>query len=113
MTRRIMPLLLALVLAGLGTAAVLVYVATADARALKGKKAVTVLLAAQRIPAGTTAAQLRSGELLEQVQMPVDAVPPDALGAVESELDQLVLTADLAPRQMLLRGQFGPEKKAA
>jgi pilus assembly protein CpaB len=111
MTRRILPLLLAIVLAGLGTAAVLAYVVTADARALKGKEAVTVLLALKKIPAGTTAGQVRSGDFVEQVRMPADAVPKDALGSVGAELDSLIITSDLMPRQMLLRGQFGPEKK--
>lgn len=111
MTRRILPLLLAIVLAGVGTAAVLAYVATADARALKGKEAVTVLLAAKRIPAGTTAGQVRSGEFVEKVRMPADAVPEGALGSIGGDLESLVIVSELLPQQMLLRGHFGPEKK--
>ena len=55
MVRRILTIALAIVLAIIGTGAVLLYVKQADKRALAGQKAVTVLVAAQQIPAGTPA----------------------------------------------------------
>jgi pilus assembly protein CpaB len=55
MSRRILAVVGALLLALVGTGAVFAYVNRADARAVEGQKAVTVLMAAKEIPAGTTA----------------------------------------------------------
>ena len=99
-------LLAALALAGLGTAAVLSYVSGAESRAMAGKKAVTVLVAAERIPAGTTGERVRSGGYTEAVRMPAETVPADALGALDASLDTLRVTAEIQPRQLLLRGAF-------
>src|SRR5688572_21071391 len=107
MSRRILALLMALALAALGSLAVVAYVRAADQRALAGQKAVTVLVAAKRIPAGTTAAQLRTGDYVEKVPMPAATVPKDALDSLPVELDELAVTADVQARQLLLRGIFG------
>jgi pilus assembly protein CpaB len=112
MTRRIMPLLLAIVLAGLGTVAVLAYVKSADSRAIAGKKAVTVLIATKLIPAGTPAGQIRDGGFTEKVTMPAETIPKGALAAISTELDSLVVTADVQAQQLLLGGMFGAEKQA-
>lgn len=111
MKSRMLVLVAALTLAALGAIAVLSYVSGADTRAIKGKKAVQVLVAKKRIPAGTTGARLRTEALLEQVRMPAQTVPADALGSIDGGLDALVLSGDLQPRQLLLRGMFGrPER---
>jgi len=107
MRRRILAVLVALALAAVGCASVVAYVRAADQRALAGREATWVLLATRRIPAGTTTAQLRAGKYLERVAMPVAAVPKDALGTLEPELDGLALTADVQARQLLLRGLLG------
>lgn len=107
MKSRVLVLALALVLAAFGTVAVLAYVSGADSRAVKGKRPVSVLVAKSRVPAGTPGARLRAGTLLEQVRMPAETVPADALGSIDAGLDQLVLTAELQPRQLVLRGMFG------
>ncbi|GIH81007.1 hypothetical protein Plo01_74360 [Planobispora longispora] len=105
-------LLAALVLGLGGAAAVLVYVSGAESRALEGKKAVSVLVAKDRIPAGTTGERVRSGELTELVRMPAESVPADALGALDAATDKLVLTSGLQPRQLLLRGMFAAPERA-
>jgi pilus assembly protein CpaB len=112
MTRRITPILLAVLLAALGTVAVLAYVKGADSRALAGKKAVTVVVAAKLIPAGTPAGQVRDGGFTERVQMPAGTIPAGTLGEVPASLDSLVTTADIQPQQLLVRGMFGAEKQA-
>lgn len=111
MTRRILGVLLAIVLAVLGTAAVLVYVKAAQNRVADGQRAVTVLIAKQRIPAGTSGESIRGRGLVEEVVMPALAVPADTLSAVPNELERLVVTADVQPRQLLLRGMFGAATK--
>ncbi|GGS86890.1 hypothetical protein GCM10010156_51810 [Planobispora rosea] len=106
-------LLAALALALGGAAAVLVYVSGAEERALEGKKVVTVLVAKERIPAGTTGERVRSGDLTEPVRMPAETVPADALGRLDAGLDELALTSGLQPRQLLLRGMFAARQQAA
>ncbi|HET6213927.1 MAG TPA: Flp pilus assembly protein CpaB [Micromonosporaceae bacterium] len=105
--RRRMPLiLLAALLALLGTAGLLLYVRSADARALAGKQAVTVLVATQRIPAGTSAARIRAEGYVQRVRMPAETVPADTLASLD-DLGKLVLTSDVQQRQLVLRGMFG------
>ncbi|GAA3167730.1 hypothetical protein GCM10010466_67880 [Planomonospora alba] len=113
MRSRLLLLLAALLLAGAGTAAVLAYVSGAESRALEGKRAVTVLVAAERIPAGTTGERIRSGGYTEQLRVPAETVPADALGALDAALDTLRVTADVQPRQLLLRGMFAAPSPAA
>ncbi|GIH97388.1 Flp pilus assembly protein CpaB [Planobispora siamensis] len=112
MKSRIFTLLAALVLGLAGIAAVLVYVSGAESRALEGKKAVGVLVAKERIPAGTTGEQVRARGLAELVRMPAETVPADALSAVDAALEQLALTAELQPRQLLLRGMFAQPQQS-
>jgi pilus assembly protein CpaB len=107
MKRSLIAVALAVVLAAVGATSILVYVRSADDRAMAGKQAVTVLLTTKRVSAGTTGAALRSGGYLEAVSMPATAVPADALSTIDPTLDQLVLNGDLQPRQLVLRGAFG------
>lgn len=102
MNRRILTIILAVLLAVLGTTAVLFYVNKADARALEGKEAVTVLVATKPIPAGTTAKA--ANELLRVEKMPVASVPSDALDAIDQNLENLVTSTNLAQGQLLTRG---------
>ncbi|HEX5994014.1 MAG TPA: RcpC/CpaB family pilus assembly protein [Jiangellales bacterium] len=111
MTRRIIGVLLAIILAVLGTTAVLVYVKAAQNRVADGQRAVRVLIATQRIPAGTSGESIRGRGLVEEVVMPALSVPVDTLSVVPTELDGLVVTSDVQPRQLLLRGMFGAATK--
>ncbi|GAB1692167.1 Flp pilus assembly protein CpaB [Krasilnikovia sp. M28-CT-15] len=106
MRRRLLAVLVAAVLAGIGCIAVVAYVRGADQRALAGRQAVWVLISTQRIPAGTSAAAIRGGGYTERVAMPAETVPATALGELDAQLDTLVLTADLPPSQLVLRGMF-------
>lgn len=75
MRRRILIALTALVLAGVSAAALLVYAKGVDRRAVAVRQGVWVLLAAKRIPAGTTGAQIRRQGLADKVLMPAETVP--------------------------------------
>jgi len=102
-TRRLIIAAAALVLAVAGITSVLSYVRGADARALAGMKAVSVLVAQKSIPAGTSAgAALRQGLLASQ-KLPASAVPADAVRAISADQSSLVLNASLQPGQLLLR----------
>lgn len=99
MNRRILAIILAVTLAVLGTTAVLVYVSKADARALAGQQAVTVLVATEPIPAGTSVAAAKSAFAVEQ--MPAGSVPSDVLREISKESADLVTSTDIAQGQLL------------
>ena len=103
MTRRILTIVLAIVLAAVGTGAVLLYVKGADQRAIAGQKAVTVLAANQQVPAGTTAGTALADGMLRHQTLPASSVPSDAVRAITPQLKSLVLSADLPSGQLLLK----------
>jgi len=108
MTRRILAIIVALVLAGLGTAGVLLYALSADDRAREAiGNPVTVVVASKRIPVGTSGARIRSENLVRLVTMPSTSVPDDVMDRVPAELDKLVVTSNIAAGQLLLRAHFG------
>ncbi|MGR6322740.1 RcpC/CpaB family pilus assembly protein [Micromonospora soli] len=107
MARRIIPVLISLVLATVGTGAIMLYLRSADERAVEGKQARTVLVADRQIPAGTSGKVLRTKGYLRQVRMPVETLPEDALAQVTGNLDPLVTTAPVQRGQLILRAMFG------
>jgi pilus assembly protein CpaB len=101
--RRILTITLAVLLAAVGTVAVLAYVHQASNRALQGVKAVTVLVANGEIPSGTPAGQaVRDGSLGQQ-RLPAASVPADAVRSITPALAGLVTSAALPSGQLLLR----------
>lgn len=113
MKRRILTVALAVLLAVLGSAGVLAYVHQADARALAGMKAVTVLVAQQEIPSGTSASSALQQELLNSQRLPASSVPSDALRSITPGLGGLVMSANVAPGQLLLRPMLVTAAQAA
>lgn len=104
MNRRIVAIIVAVLLAVVGTTAVLIYVNKADARAVEGKEPIPVLVAEESIPAGTTAEDAKS--LLRAENMPAESVPSDVLGSIDTDLEKLVTSAPLAPGQLLTRSML-------
>jgi pilus assembly protein CpaB len=102
MKRRGLTIALAVLLAILGTAGVLAYVNHANARALAGQQAVTVLVAKSLIPSGTSAADAQRQGLLGTERLPAASVPADALTAVTPDISALVTDSDVQPGQLLL-----------
>src|SRR5687768_3091092 len=111
MKRRILAVAVSVALALAGCVAIVAYVRGADQRALAGREAAWVLLATRRIPAGTTGESLRGGDWVERVAVPAATVPTDALGELPEDLDTLALSADVQPRQLLLRGMFAESSR--
>jgi pilus assembly protein CpaB len=107
MTRRIIAIVAAAVLAAVGAGAVLLYLRTADARALDGKQARSVLVAAKQIPAGTNGKELVDKEYVKAVKMPVETLPDGTVAAIGDELQPLITTATVQKGQLLLRAMFG------
>ena len=70
MRRRVVLIVAAVLLALAGTGALWAYVAGAEARALSGKEAVEVLVAADAIPAGTSFEEAQQQNLVEVQRYP-------------------------------------------
>jgi pilus assembly protein CpaB len=113
MNRRALTVALALLLAVIGTGAVLAYVSRANARAMAGLKAVTVLVAEQQIPAGTPAGAAWQDGLLREETLPAQSVSPDAIGSITPDLGSLVMSTGLVPGQLLLRPMLVPAEQVS
>ena len=103
MKRRLFGIIGALVLALVGTLVLVSYVNGAEDRALAGEKTVKVLVAAEPIAAGSTAAELEGKVKFERVPQKVKAD-----GAVTSinELGKRVTETELMPGEQILEGRF-------
>jgi pilus assembly protein CpaB len=113
MTRRIITIAAAVLLAVLGALGVLDYVHQADQRAVAGMRAVSAYVATAQIPSGTSAAVAAREGLLVRQQFPASSVPADAVRTITPTLSGLVLTSSLAPGQMLLDPMLGASVQAA
>jgi pilus assembly protein CpaB len=103
MKRRVTTIALALLLAVIGTGAVLAYVKGASARATAGLKAVTVLVAQREIPAGTSASAAFQDGSLRGETLPEKSVSTQAVGSITPDLGSLVMSSAVMPGQVLLR----------
>jgi len=113
MTRRILTIVVAVLLAALGAVGVLDYVHQADNRALAGMRAVTAYVATAQIPSGTLARVAVESHLLAAQQFPASSVPVDAVRSITPNVSGLVLTNGLAPGQMLLSPMLGTTTQTA
>lgn len=108
MNRRILLVGVAVVLALIGTVAVYSYAHNADKRALADTTAKRVLIAHQRIAAGTTWTDAVKDGSLRTENLPANSVPSTALTGLDATVGKdEVATADIAPGQVVLRESFG------
>lgn len=96
----------AVLLAVVGTAAVLVYVRQADNRALQGQRAVSVVVAQKAIPSGTSITAAVSAGLLTRKQFAASTVPSDAVSSITAGLGPLVTSTEIPAGVMLLRPEL-------
>ncbi|MGI9598835.1 MAG: Flp pilus assembly protein CpaB [Acidimicrobiales bacterium] len=103
MSRRILGLLTAVVLALVGTFALVAFVTKAEARALEGEELVEVYVVSEPIPSGTPGKEIEESIVVEQVPAKVRA-----LGAVESlpSVVGKVAAVDLQPGEQLIDSRF-------
>lgn len=114
MTRRILAITIAIVLAALGTAGGAFLVVTADQRAqLRLTDATDVAVATRRIPAGTTGQRVREDGMVRLVRVPKALVPEGTLAGIGPELDAQVVTTNIAEGQLLLRANFDQRSSSA
>jgi pilus assembly protein CpaB len=109
----VLAIALAGMLALLGIVAVLAYVRNADNRALQRYHVVSVLVAKQPIPAGTTAEAAISGGLLGTEKFPVGSVPPGALRQIGHADSKLVTSAPIGQGQLLLQSMLVQKSQGA
>jgi len=113
MTRRIITIAAAVLLAVLGAAGVLEYVHQADQRALSGMRAVNAYVATAQIPSGTPASAALSERLLVRQKFPASSVPAGAVRSITPTLSGMVLTSGLASGQILLNAMLGASVQTA
>jgi pilus assembly protein CpaB len=92
----------ALLLAAAGSTLVFLYVQGADRRAVAGKQAVQVLVAARTIPAGTPVSSLADG-WVRSVRMPAESLPDDVVTTIDGDLSGLVVGAGLRAGELVRR----------
>ena len=110
--KRILAVLAAVLLAGLGAVAVLGYAGAADARAVAGQEARTVYVSSQPVPAGTTLGEAVAEGLLTKDVFAAKSLPAGALEKVGPENEQLVATSDIAAGEIVLASRFGAQQEA-
>jgi len=103
LTRRLLTIVLAIVLAVIATGAVLLYVKGADQRYIKNHTAVSVLVAKQQVPAGITAGTALTEGMFGLEKLPAFSVPSDAVRALTAEQKNLVLSGDVPSGELLLK----------
>lgn len=101
--RRVLTVVVAVLLAAVGTLAVLAYVHQANNRAVEGLKVVNVVVAHNAIPLGTQAGQAVSDGSLSTEKLPVASVPRGAVQEITPGLAGLVTNETLQPGQLLQR----------
>lgn len=108
MIGRVLLLLAAFVVAGVGVLLVFLYARQADTRALADLEPTPVVVVVQPVAAGTTVADaLRTGAF-DVLERPQAALPASALITLDANLDDVVL-ADLVVGEMLVAERLGDE----
>lgn len=106
MTRRSVLLLLATLVAVIGTGLVAVYVRSADNRAAEEFETQPVLRAVQIIEPGETIESITSNAKLKIEQVPANQVLDGALRSTDA-LEGLVATQRIYPKEQIIAGKFG------
>ncbi len=103
MSRRAIGLLVAVVLALIGTVALVAFVAGAEERALEGEQLVEVYVVTEPILGGTAADEIEELVVVEEV--PVKVRPTDAVDSLAA-LRGKVAAVDLQPGEQLIESRF-------
>ena len=112
MNRRVTAVILAVLLALVGTAAVTAYVRHADQRALAGQQAERVYVAQKLVPAGTTFQAAVDQGLITEEQVAAKAVPSNPLATVSPSTAGDVAVSDIQPGELVLAPRFGTQSSA-
>lgn len=108
--KRVLAVVAALVLAAIGALAVLGYAGAADARAVAGQEATTVYVTTRLVPAGTPLDEAVSQGMLEKTVFPARSVPAGALLRVDTPMQSLIATSEIAAGEIVLERRFGSQQ---
>lgn len=103
MDRKWIGVLIALVLAGIGTFVLVKYVSSADERALEGTETVDVLVVSDTIPEGSSIQEVSAR--VERQQVPVSAQAAGSLNSL-SDVQGKVAAVDLVPGEQVIASRF-------
>lgn len=106
MARRSMLLVVAIVIAALGTALIVLYVRGIDARATEGQELVEVLTAAEVIDAGESVEHAQAAGKLEIREVTRESAADGALSSARS-IEDLVALSEVYPGEQILAAKFG------
>lgn len=105
MSKRTIGLVVAVVLAGVATLALVSYIQGVDRRAVEGQELVEVRVAKGTIPAGTPGEQVISQGLIETKNISRNILPVNAIVSLD-ELKGKIAAVDIFQGETLLRGRF-------
>ena len=105
-SRRLVGLVLAIVLAGAGTFALYQYVTNIENRELEEIELAQVYVATGTIPVGTSAQAAIEQGLIRREEVPRNVVADNAIGSLE-QIQGLVATADITRGEQILTTRFG------
>lgn len=106
MARRSVLLVVALIIALVGTAMIVLYVRGIDARATEGQKLVEVLVATEVIDAGQSVASALDGGKFEKKQVRLDDEVDGALSSTTA-IQDLVALSTIYPGEQVIATRFG------
>jgi pilus assembly protein CpaB len=108
MQSRVLATLVAIVLALVATAALVVYVNSADRRAIRDQQPVVVYVAARKIPTGTSGVDAYNNDMIDRLEVPRRTRAAGAITSVE-QLRGRIAAVDIVPgEQLLLERWVGP-----
>ncbi len=114
MNRRVIAVVVSVLLALVGTAAVSAYVHGADARALAGQQVVQVYVAAKMVPAGTTLQDAVDSGLITQESVAAKGAPEGSLSSANVLADSSsIAVSDIQPGELVLSNRFGAQTAVA
>jgi pilus assembly protein CpaB len=106
MKRKIIGVLAALVLAGIGTSALVAYVESAKDEAVAAEALVDVYVVNETIPKGTSAAEI--AQSVKVTQVPAKVLVDDAVTDLDAIDEDLVAAVDLEAGEQLLSSRLVP-----
>jgi pilus assembly protein CpaB len=109
MKRRIIGLLAAVALAGIGTAALVVYVDSARDEAVAAEALVDVYVVSETIPKGTPVGEI--ADQVEVAEVPAKVLADDAVSDLDDLDDELVAGVDLEAGEQLLGSRLVPANR--
>lgn len=109
MQSRVLAILIAVVLALVATAAMVVYVNSADRRALHGQQPTNVLVADRTIPAGLSGEDAENGHYIKEVAVPLKSALKGRVLTREQLRNRYAEVSIAAGEQLLLERWVGAE----